>query len=275
MVEERKIHNLDTRINQHHTYTEHPDGKAFERHCHSECELLYVVQGEGICRVEGSEYPLQAGRIFLFRPNEYHYVCPGKEAPYERYVIHFPLSMVAPSIRTLPMLDRTKQVSNGLCFSQGELCRQAAATFERMDMLKRLKGGEAEEDAQQYVFAQALLTEMLLLLSLGETDVEHLSMEDLVTRVMGYIDRNLTQPISLEETAKRFFVNKYYLCRIFHQRVGISFVAYLNAKRIAMAQALLAEGIPASAVAFRVGYGDYSSFYRAFRKVTGHAPMGK
>ena len=275
MTERRKNNNTDRKINHYHTYTEHPDAKVFERHCHSVYELLYVVQGEGVCRVEGGEYPLQAGHIFLFRPNEYHYVCPSREHPYERYVIHFPLSMLPVSVRALPMLERTEQTANGLCFSQGEHCRQAAVAFERLDALNRFKSEDAEHDAQRAAFVDALSTEILLLLSLEESDVAHTSQEDLVSRVMGYIDRHLTQPISLEETARRFFVNKYYLCRVFHQRVGVSFVTYLNTKRIAMAQALIAEGIPASEAALRVGYGDYSSFYRAFCKIKGHSPKGK
>lgn len=275
MTEHRKNNNADRKFTHYHTFTEHPDAKAFERHCHSRYELLYVVQGEGVCRVEGSEYPLQAGRIFLFRPNEYHYVCPSREHPYERYVIHFSLSTLPSSVRALPMLERTEQTASGLCFSQGEYCRQATVAFERLDVLNRCKSGSTEWDAQRTAFAEALLTEILLLLSLEESDIAHASTEDLVSRVMAYIDRHLTQPILLEETAKRFFVNKYYLCRIFHQRVGVSFVTYLNTKRIAMAQALIAEGVPASEAALRVGYGDYSSFYRAFCKIKGHSPKGK
>ena len=38
------------------------------------------------------------------------------------------------------------------------------------------------------------------------------------------------------------------------------------------AQQLLLDGIPASEAALRTGFGDYSNFYRTYRRLSGHSP---
>jgi AraC-like DNA-binding protein len=72
--------------------------------------------------------------------------------------------------------------------------------------------------------------------------------------------------------AKRFFVSKYYLCRAFKRHNGISVHGYVNQKRVMYAKQLIEAGETASGAAYRVGFGDYSAFYRAYVKQLGVAP---
>jgi AraC-like DNA-binding protein len=54
--------------------------------------------------------------------------------------------------------------------------------------------------------------------------------------------------------------------------MGVSIFSYLTTKRIALAQQMLEDGTPAVDAAYQVGFGDYSVFYRAYRKITGESP---
>ncbi len=94
----------------------------------------------------------------------------------------------------------------------------------------------------------------------------------LAARVMCYLSESFTSPVSLDELAARFFVTKYHLCRAFKAKYGISVVSFLRRKRTALAKAYLEEGIGAASAAERVGYGDYSTFFRAYKKEFGCAP---
>ena len=49
-------------------------------------------------------------------------------------------------------------------------------------------------------------------------------------------------------------------------------IDYIIYKRISCAQTLLEAGMSATEAALTVGFGDYSSFYRAYKKITGHSP---
>ena len=68
-------------------------------------------------------------------------------------------------------------------------------------------------------------------------------------------------------------MSKFYLCRAFKEYAGISLFSYITAKRIVMADQLIERGEPATDVAYKVGFGSYSSFYRAYVKQNGHPPV--
>ena len=40
-----------------------------------------------------------------------------------------------------------------------------------------------------------------------------------------------------------------------------------------LAQELLTGGLSAQEAAVRAGFGDYSSFYRSYRRILGHSPL--
>ena len=100
-------------------------------------------------------------------------------------------------------------------------------------------------------------------------------LEELGARVIRYINENIDKNVSLDRLARRFFVSKYHLCRIFHKQTGASIFTYYNTKRMALAQQMINSGESATAVALRLGFRDYSTFYRTFRKQTGHSPVRK
>ena len=95
---------------------------------------------------------------------------------------------------------------------------------------------------------------------------------ELGARVIRYLNENITRDVSLDSLAKRFFVSKYYLCRAFKKHNGISVHGYINQKRVMYAKQLIESGETASGAAYKVGFGDYSAFYRAYVKLVGKAP---
>ena len=90
-----------------------------------------------------------------------------------------------------------------------------------------------------------------------------------------YLNENMTKDITLDDIATRFFVSKYYLCRAFKKHNGISIHGYINQKRVLYAKQLIESGESASGAAYRVGFGDYSAFYRAYVKIIGRSPTAQ
>jgi len=50
---------------------------------------------------------------------------------------------------------------------------------------------------------------------------------------------------------------------------------YILQKRMALAAKLIREGVPPTEVALRVGYDNYSNFYRMYQKHLHAAPSGR
>ena len=70
-------------------------------------------------------------------------------------------------------------------------------------------------------------------------------------------------------------MSKYYLCRAFKKYSGVSIHSYITHKRVVYAKQLIDSGETASGAAYKVGFGDYSAFYRAYVKVFGKSPASK
>ena len=85
-------------------------------------------------------------------------------------------------------------------------------------------------------------------------------------------DRHLTEPVSIDDLAARFFVSKYHMMRQFRAQTGYTIHGYLTGKRLMFARAMIAAGTPVLQASEESGFGDYSAFLRAYRKQFGAAP---
>ena len=60
-----------------------------------------------------------------------------------------------------------------------------------------------------------------------------------VVEVKEYLEQHYAEKITLDELSKQFFINKYYLTRVFKEQFGQSITAYLTSLRITHAKQLL------------------------------------
>lgn len=93
-------------------------------------------------------------------------------------------------------------------------------------------------------------------------------MDDILT----YINQNISDPITMEQLAKEFFLSESYICRIFKSATGTTIGKYITARRISIAKAHLNEGMSVSEAFEKSGFTDYSNFFKAFTKAVGVSP---
>ena len=96
--------------------------------------------------------------------------------------------------------------------------------------------------------------------------------DSLFDRIVTYLEENLDQKITLEDTAARFFVSKSTVNRVFQKHMGTSFYRCLTQRRLLAAQQMILEGAALETVSIKTGFSDYATFYRAFRQEYGISP---
>ena len=243
-----------------------PENVIDDSHCHDRYEILYVVQGEGKYTIEGTEYPLRPRTLMFIRPFEYHCLMLDKDSDYRRYCIHFSQSSLGAEISKILEEMSASDSSRGNYYSAAALHTDIDSVFDRFETAYELS-----DDARR-IFVRALLTELIVLLYSSSAEMNKANERELGARVIRYLNNNIDKDVSLDKLARRFFVSKYYLCRAFKKHNGISVHGYVNHKRVMYAKQLIESGETASGAAYKVGFGDYSAFYRAYVRIIGKAP---
>jgi two-component system response regulator YesN len=138
-----------------------------------------------------------------------------------------------------------------------------------IDLYKLTKADEHASwvEAAQYLFD---VSDMLFTLL---RDNEATLSERALTRVIDYIDKNLSEDLSLAVLADVGGFNASYLSRLFRQVTNVTITEYITKKRIDMAKKLLENTTEkVRDIALKCGYTSSHSFARAFRKTVGMSP---
>ena len=246
---------------------------AVEVHYHEFDKLVVLFSGAVDYTVEGALYRMCPGDILLVRHHEIHRPVISPDEVYERAVL-----WVNPEF-----LLRQQAAESGetleLCFSsarRGCLYRPAAEEFSRIRrMVLALEQALNEEGFGSALLADACFTQLFVALNRMVLRAEAEMPRD-VDREMGellqYIHTHLAEPLRVDTLAEACFLSRYYLMHRFKQATGYTLHAYISQKRLTTAAERLDAGMGIMEAGRSVGFSDYSSFLRAFRKGYGMTP---
>ena len=241
-------------------------------HSHTFYELLYCINDcDAEYLVGADRYRLKKGDIVFVPPGVSHRPLLPEvlTEPYQRYVLwlspefvdNFAAMYMPPGIQT----------------DYGTLLRTGGTKWEMLGEYFRKGVWEAENQRPGWQAAVVGNTVTLLTMmgrSIQERTAAVLKAEkpDLLNEVLAYVENQLSEKITLEDTAKHFYVSVSTITQLFRQKMGTSFYRCVTQRRLISAKAMINEGVSLEDVSRAVGFTDYSSFYRAFKKEYGITP---
>lgn len=248
--------------------------RHLEAHYHDFYEIFFFIEGDVDYTVDGSLYHLASGDILLINPTELHKPVPRSDTDkYERVVFWINKSYL-------------QRIENGIfeeCFdtkkdSYSKILRPSPAERNQLFSLSKALVGEYYGNAfGAKACSYGLLLQFLTLINRisrannAEENGDY-STPTFISKIVEYINSHYSEKLSLDGIANHFFINKYYLAHQFKSSVGTSLYRYISLKRLNAAYSLLCDGVPASEAGLQCGFGDYTSFFRAFKAEYGISP---
>ncbi|MCF6312887.1 MAG: AraC family transcriptional regulator [Verrucomicrobiales bacterium] len=254
--------------------------RAFDApwHFHPECELTYIIEGEGERFVGDSMESFTAGDFVLLGAELPHFWSSSKAGVgvARAVVVHFGESFLGDALQGAAEFASIRELlslaKRGCCFSQQ---RQLSLAL-----------GERIQDLLQATGLQALLILIEILQSLAEagdatdylSSVGHEPLRDQksgqrINRAYQYVYANLDGEVTLDAVAQVAGMSPAAFSRYFKRMTGRNLSDFIGELRTSQACKLLRETNSGVAeVAYEVGFGSLSNFNRLFKQLKGMSP---
>lgn len=225
--------------------------------------MLCLVRGEAELTVGNKLYLVYPGDLVVIPPKQVRYIrCTQGAELYETWFTEYliPRDILSTVGRQDGVYHAADTPIPGL--------------FRRFD---EHVGNIGHDDTTLKMLFRCVLTEILVYLhhmgprpSLG-VDL----LKDGIDALLEYIDRNIEQPLRLDDICGEFHYSKSYVCREFTAAMGVPIMRYIRAKKILYADALLKTGMPPAYAARQCGFANYSTFFRLYKRQFGRTPTSR
>lgn len=246
-------------------------------HCHSEYELIYIINGNGKEFVGDSVREYHAGDMVLIGKNVPHLYLADSDVENENLcsILQFPQDIFPEKLDEIQeyavigkLLEKSSQ---GIVFHSMHIKN---AVLDTMDKLSKTSG------------IRRLLALIRLLDQLGRTNnVTLLSTlkyhnpmaayraDDPLSKIYSYLINNHREEVTIELVAEYVHMNPTSLCRYYKQRTGKTIFQTLIEIRVEYACKLLSNThLNISEITWRSGFNNQANFNKQFRLVTGLTP---
>ena len=244
--------------------------REFEWHYHDFHKIIVFVSGKVTYHIEGKAYQLKPQDILLVSQGAIHKPEIDPSILYERYIFWIRDDLSSPELNTC------FQKANDRSFN---LIRLDSVLQEKLkDLLPEIEHSLRDTQFGDSILSKALFAQFMVyinrifLKNSTAPDQKSYSSDSQVEQLLKYINRNLSENLSIDHLAERFFFSKYHMMRKFKKETGYTIHNYIISKRLLHARSLITQGTPVMKAAMQSGFQDYTAFVRAYKKQFGTVP---
>ncbi len=245
-------------------------GFAHAAHSHDHDSFLFVIAGQGQIEYNGALFGLNAHSVVGLRGNQPHRLIDRPKNQMTVFSIYFDTQKAGLNTSIIDyLLDLDRPFSLPLYYAEQI----------RRNLRQILYEQTAKPPGFKIALRQTLNLTVLLfyraVLAAGQKPPNpRPDSSARVQEVLEYVANHYFEPIALPDAARLAGLSQRQFSGVCRSLCGRSFVHYVNAIRTEKAKDLLTTtDIPVTAIAFKVGYEDLSTFYRAFKKYQHISPL--
>ena len=251
--------------------------QTVDYHYHAFDKLILLLGGKVTYVVEGVTYFLQPWDMLLVGHDLIHRPIIDPAEPYERVVVWLGREWLESRSDPGEALDTCFATARERGFHLLRFGPERRLWY--MDHIQRMEAALREEDFGAARMADTLCQQLLIAVN---RDILHdhtardqrdsYRLDTKMEEVLRYIARHLEEELTVDALAGRFYISRYYLMHRFKAVTGYTLHQYISQKRLLRAGELIRAGVPVMKAAEQAGFGDYSTFLRAFQNTFHMSP---
>lgn len=246
----------------------------FNFHFHDFLKMIIFISGDVKYMIEGRSYVLEPWDILLITNNVVHKPIISPDNVYERIIFYIKPEFLekhkSDNFNLAECFDRASKTNNNLIRLNVNEALVKNLVYDLENSYKsKLPGSGLLSNA---IFIQLMVHINRMYLDKYPENMATVFDDELSGEIIGYLNRNLHENLTIEKLARIFHVNKYYLMHRFKKYTGYTVYGYLKHKRLLAAKSMLDGKTPISDICEKCGFNNYSSFIRAFKEEFGLPP---
>ncbi len=241
----------------------------FQTHSHDFHKVVFCLSGQVTYIMEGTTYYLRASDTLLVPEHQIHQSIISSVEAYERIILW--ISDAFLQKHSEPALT---ELFHAAAQRRSALFRpepaQRAVLIDRLTALERAQAADYPGHAlMSDTYLLQFLLELYNMLRASGTDAGASRADPRFQQMLEYINCSLTDDLSVNAIAQRFYISPSHLMHAFKKHTGCTLHRYVTEKRLIYAAALIADGESVTRAAERSGFSDYSTFLKAYRRLFG------
>lgn len=258
---------------------EHRDVLAVPEHSHQYLELTYILKGQVEHNLDGKTTLLGAGDYFIVDYGSRHSYRNTDGGGFDNLDCIFLPELLDPVLKGTSKLRGVLE-HYLLHFNMRALVQNPVRMVFHdsdgriLERMERMREELLEKKAGYTEILRCYLIEILLLTMRQLDDARAAAAgHDVSGFLAEYINQHYMEDISLQDLAKKTNYSVPYLSKRFQEDMGISFVAYLQNRRVSEGCRLLSNSKRTLAeITKMVGYNDIKFFSQLIKRHTGLSP---
>ena len=244
-------------------------------HSHDYYEFYFFLEGNVEMQIGEKLYPVRYGDIMLIPPHLSHRpIIKSQETSYRRFVFWISQEYCNHLLQSSPdyaYIMQYVEIEKHYIFHTDQIAFNAVQS-KLLRLLEEMRSNKFGRDAQIAVCINDLVLNINRLAYEQNTPKRKNPEYMLYQQLEAYIEEHIEEDLSLETLAKKFFVSKYHIAHVFKDNIGLSIHQYISKKRLNHCRDAISGKMSITEAYHMYGFGDYSSFYRAFKKEYGISP---
>ena len=244
-------------------------------HCHEFIEIGYCFSGKGLQVIEGKEYPIRAGDIFMFDSEVYHKILKSGDGLVlinamfvsedvfgigaQNFIAEFIEKILGDKDCAKRHLEQFLYLPTS---HKGNYGQTFVSLLEEFTLKRKYSKEIVENEFKSLVFK--IFRDYLEESSSTITEDQ----KKVIDRIVNMIETNICSINKVDDVMAQVGYNKIYFNRVFVSYVGMSISKLIKTKKIDYACMLLTNtNYTIEQICECIGYSDLKNFYKAFENM--------